>query len=167
MKLSVIQMLCVIALSSAIGVAYADKGKDESGKGRERGRYSYEKDWNDKKDWERGRDRHDEHWEADEPGSYFHEHGYTHLDIPPGHYPPLGECRIWFPDRPPGHQPPPGDCSHVPPGAWVIETVKVLSSPILYNKPIIQPSCQPYNHVISSLSAGIKSAARNVVAALY
>jgi hypothetical protein len=30
--------------------------------------------------------------------------------IPPGHLPPPGECRIWFPDRPPGQQPPPGSC---------------------------------------------------------
>jgi hypothetical protein len=44
--------------------------------------------------------------------------------IPPGHMPPPGACRIWYPDRPPGHQPPPGDCRalerQVPPGAWLI-----------------------------------------------
>jgi hypothetical protein len=44
--------------------------------------------------------------------------------IPPGHYPPPGSCRIWFPDRPPGHQPPPGPCEElqyqVPPGAYLI-----------------------------------------------
>lgn len=44
--------------------------------------------------------------------------------IPPGHMPPPGKCRIWFPDRPPGHQPPPGDCwqleRQVPPGAYLI-----------------------------------------------
>jgi len=44
--------------------------------------------------------------------------------IPPGHMPPPGKCRIWFPGRPPGQQPPPGDCweleSQVPPGAWLI-----------------------------------------------
>lgn len=33
-----------------------------------------------------------------------------HVDIPPGHYPPPGECRLWLPDRPPGHQPPPMRC---------------------------------------------------------
>ncbi len=46
------------------------------------------------------------------------------INIPKGHMPPPGKCRIWFPGRPPGHQPPPGDCEHlrnqVPPGAWLI-----------------------------------------------
>ena len=45
--------------------------------------------------------------------------------VPPGHLPPPGSCRIWFPDRPPGHQPPPGPCEvlrgQVPPGAWLIQ----------------------------------------------
>lgn len=49
---------------------------------------------------------------------------FATIDIPPGHLPPPGECRIWFPDRPPGHQPPPGPCpslvSKVPPGAWLL-----------------------------------------------
>ncbi|HZJ08514.1 MAG TPA: hypothetical protein VFD39_02355, partial [Trueperaceae bacterium] len=44
--------------------------------------------------------------------------------IPPGHYPPPGTCRIWFPERPPGQQPPPGDCSEldrqVPAGAYLV-----------------------------------------------
>lgn len=44
--------------------------------------------------------------------------------IPPGHMPPPGECRIWYPDLPPGQQPPPGPCGQlryqVPPGAWLI-----------------------------------------------
>lgn len=44
--------------------------------------------------------------------------------IPPGHLPPPGECRIWFPDRPPGQQPPPGPCGalqdRVPPGAVLV-----------------------------------------------
>lgn len=44
--------------------------------------------------------------------------------IPPGHYPPPGECRLWFPGRPPGHQPPPKPCGRiqapVPPSARLI-----------------------------------------------
>lgn len=54
--------------------------------------------------------------------SYFHRRGHTRLNIPKGHYPPPGKCRIWFPDRPPGHQPPPVACegARVPLGAWLI-----------------------------------------------
>jgi hypothetical protein len=44
------------------------------------------------------------------------------VDVPPGHYPPPGECRVWFPDRPPGQQPPPGSCDvRVPRGAVLVE----------------------------------------------
>ena len=46
------------------------------------------------------------------------------IKIPPGHMPPPGSCRIWYPDRPPGQQPPPGSCRdlryRVPPGAVLI-----------------------------------------------
>lgn len=52
------------------------------------------------------------------PGKGYYES--TLPDIPPGHMPPPGKCRIWFP----GQQPPPGDCweleRQVPPGAWLI-----------------------------------------------
>lgn len=44
--------------------------------------------------------------------------------IPPGHYPPPGSCRIWFPNRPPGQQSPPGDCNvldkRVPAEAYLV-----------------------------------------------
>lgn len=44
--------------------------------------------------------------------------------VPPGHYPPPGSCRLWFPGRPPGHQPPPTRCGalvgRVPHGAFVL-----------------------------------------------
>jgi len=56
--------------------------------------------------------------------SYFHKNGFTQLNIPKGHYPPPGQCRIWYPEKPAGHQPPPGNCgqlrNQVPPGAWII-----------------------------------------------
>lgn len=54
------------------------------------------------------------------PGYYYS----TPAQIPPGHLPPPGECRVWYPDRPPGHQPPPGPCGalqyQVPPGAFLV-----------------------------------------------
>ena len=48
----------------------------------------------------------------------------AHLGIPPGHLPPPGQCRVWFPGRPPGRQPRPGNCieleHHIRPGAWLV-----------------------------------------------
>jgi hypothetical protein len=91
---------CLIASASP-----ADEGKNESGKGKKRSPSGQQQ-------------------QGGGQGSYFHEHGYTKLDIPKGHYPAPGECRIWYPDRPAGQQPPPGKCqelrSQVPPGAWLI-----------------------------------------------
>ena len=46
------------------------------------------------------------------------------LGIPPGHLPPPGQCRIWYPGTPPGHQPKAGDCTkleqQVKAGAWLV-----------------------------------------------
>lgn len=45
-------------------------------------------------------------------------------EVPPGHYPPPGECRIWYVNRTPGHQPPPARCEslvgRVPFGAFLL-----------------------------------------------
>lgn len=48
-------------------------------------------------------------------------------NIPPGHLPPPGMCRIWVPDEPPGQQEkkyPVGRCSalraNIPAGAWLV-----------------------------------------------
>lgn len=96
--------LCIALIASPV---FADEGKDESGKGKE-GRH-YEEGKHDREGQGSG-------------GSYFHENGYTRLNIPAGHYPPPGECRVWFPDRAPGQQPPPIKCGDpVPPGAWLIQ----------------------------------------------
>ena len=48
------------------------------------------------------------------------------LDIPPGHLPDAGECRIWIPGTPPGRQPhkASAECdritSEAPAGSWVV-----------------------------------------------
>lgn len=57
-----------------------------------------------------------------------HEHAGGHSkgqpDIPPGHMPARGECRIWYHGRAPGQQPAPGKCRNfrgkVPAGASLI-----------------------------------------------
>lgn len=48
--------------------------------------------------------------------------GPRQLHVPPGHYPPPGHCRLWYPNRPPGHQPPPVPCEQlvVSRGAFVL-----------------------------------------------
>ena len=45
--------------------------------------------------------------------------------VPRGHYPPPGQCRVWYPNRPPGQQPPPADCqsltgTRLEPGAFIL-----------------------------------------------
>lgn len=43
------------------------------------------------------------------------------FSIPPGHRPPPGSCRVWYPGLPPGQQPPPGSCyAYVPAGAVMV-----------------------------------------------
>jgi hypothetical protein len=100
--------MCTALVLLLVGgtTAVADPDKDES-RGKEH-RRSEKRDRGDR-----------------EARSYFHQHGYTHLDIPPGHLPPPGECRVWYPGKPPGHQPPPTKCGRlrhrVPAGAWLIQ----------------------------------------------
>lgn len=44
------------------------------------------------------------------------------IKVPPGHYPPPGQCRVWHPGRPPGHQPPPVGCDRIvaAPGTFIL-----------------------------------------------
>ena len=54
------------------------------------------------------------------------------LGIPPGHLPPPGECRVWYPGTPPGQQPPPGPCGlRVPaaPGSCRGPSARMFASP--------------------------------------
>ena len=47
------------------------------------------------------------------------------LDIPNGHMPPPGSCRIWYPGRPAGQQPPPFKCGvgrlRIPLGSFLVQ----------------------------------------------
>ena len=46
------------------------------------------------------------------------------LGIPPGHLPPVGQCRVWVPGTPPGHQAAPRSCQGIehaaPAGSWIV-----------------------------------------------
>ena len=46
------------------------------------------------------------------------------LGIPPGHLPPPGQCRVWYPGEPPGHQPRARSCARIereaPAGSWIV-----------------------------------------------
>jgi hypothetical protein len=116
MRLVWLRLFAALFLTAAMAVtAMAAEWKDEAhGKGRKE---HQEKHRSKGKDWEhRGYD------------GYFHEHGHTTLGVPPGHLPPPGQCRLWYPGRPPGHQPPPEHCGRlrygVPAGAWLIHQPK-------------------------------------------
>lgn len=97
------QLFAIAVAVLAAGPVAADEGKDESGKD--------------------AQPRHEARQPSSRHGaSYFHEYGYTRLDIPEGQYPAPGECRIWYPERPAGQQPPPVKCgAAVPAGAWLIQ----------------------------------------------
>jgi hypothetical protein len=53
-----------------------------------------------------------------------HYPSYSTLNIPNGHLPPPGACRVWHPGKPPGQQPSPSSCSQAlrdfKPGTWII-----------------------------------------------
>ena len=73
--------------------------------------------------------------------------------VPPGHLPPPGLCRVWFPDRPPGHQPPPGPCQvlryRLPAGARLIE-----DGPVVGGAAAPQATLSPLPGTISKEAAG-------------
>ena len=49
--------------------------------------------------------------------------GRRMLFVPPGHYPPEGQCRVWIHDRPPGQQADAAPChalGRIPAGAFIL-----------------------------------------------
>jgi len=46
------------------------------------------------------------------------------LGIPPGHLPPVGQCRVWVPGSPPGRQAKATECTGIertaPAGSWIL-----------------------------------------------
>ncbi len=130
-------LTCVLLLSD---VALADRHKDESKRGEDRGyRDDYGERYEDRDDggyhhapavgysnsvwsvggtWGGPKGGIDvQVWggSAPAPAPIYYEAGPRHYappHIPAGHLPPPGECRVWFYDRPPGHQPPPTSCGY-------------------------------------------------------
>ncbi|WP_149537586.1 hypothetical protein [Siccirubricoccus phaeus] len=88
----------------APGVALADPWQDESGHGRGAPAGSgRDHDRHDRQWREAWRERGDGHRSERAPAQPWH----AAPPIPPGHLPPPGEARAWYPGLPPGHQPPP------------------------------------------------------------
>jgi hypothetical protein len=64
--------------------------------------------------------------EDNRPDQRDDQSGAATLNIPPGHLPEIGECRVWIPGLPPGQQPRPksrgcdGITSVAPTGSWII-----------------------------------------------
>jgi hypothetical protein len=71
--------------------------------------------------WEQGADG----WVSYRP-AHVHHTPRERVRVPPGHMPPPGYCRLWYPGVPPGHQPRPERCErlfrarHLPPGAVIV-----------------------------------------------
>lgn len=55
------------------------------------------------------------------------------LDIPPDHYPPPGECRLWFIDRSPQYQPPSTACV-------LLQDREVRRAVVLYDGGVYDPN---------------------------
>jgi hypothetical protein len=101
--------MMLVAFAVVCSPALADERTNEIGRGTDDNNYySYTENVKSK----------------DDSDSYFQRLGYTQLHIPANHYPPPGECRIWYPDRPAEQQPLRLGCSQVPPGAWIIQHPK-------------------------------------------
>ena len=112
-----LRLVLAIVLFSVFSVSFvhADPKKGAPGKGKGKGHASEHK--HHKK---HGGKKHeeDDYWWKDIGGHVSH----GRFSVPPGHRPPPGKCRLWYPDRPPGHQPPSVDCGSISmgSGAYII-----------------------------------------------
>ncbi len=90
-----------------------DRDKRDKDYGKEKDK-DYDKDRD--RDYDRDRDK-----GRDGNGRVY---SFNELDIPRGHLPPPGECKVWIPGKPAGQQGPPQSCSsasrNAPSDAWVI-----------------------------------------------
>lgn len=124
MKTLVRTVLLVFGLAARTALAQERDGDRDRGKTERESETVYRGE--DGRDHERGRTgraerRRDENVRRDgdrerrrAPGGVLGDiFGVRNADIPPGHYPPPGECRVWYPDRPAGHQPPPEPCDRI------------------------------------------------------
>jgi hypothetical protein len=120
------------------------------GRSNEKKEYKYDKDEKDKEYKSQGRDDKDKYKNRDNRDDHYEDRGQRRTNgplgdvlgrvilppagtagprqlagVPKGHYPPPGECRVWYPNRPPGHQPPPTSCDRLQgirlePGAFIL-----------------------------------------------
>ena len=100
------------------------KNKDKKDKDNKKDKEEYKeyKDKNKKdKDDEKGNY---EYKKRNEGGARERQLPLNSLNIPKGHLPPPGECKIWIPGKPAGQQGPNVSCAYAnanaPLGAWVI-----------------------------------------------
>ena len=100
---------CSLFLCSPEAFSAADQGK---GKDKHKGNkhYSYstaapEREYQGKKDKSQKAFKHKNKGKGN--AHKFPNSQPRSFKVPPGHYPPAGTYRIWYPGRPPGHQPAP------------------------------------------------------------
>jgi cell wall-associated NlpC family hydrolase len=80
--------------------------------------------------------------------------------VPRGNLPPLGMCRIWYPDPPPGYESPSGRCEelrhYVPPGAVLLRESRAAPPPPPPSPPTLESI--PQRAVLSKPGATRRSA---------
>lgn len=92
--LSPLRWALLLALLAPAPAALAQGRSDKAKKHKDKSEHADER--HDDGRYRGDDDRHDDRTEGRRVGA---------VDVPPGHRPARGECRLWYYDRPPGHQP--------------------------------------------------------------